>query len=71
LPNAVASIIHECNGLDIKWHIVGDDVDNLSNLPTVVSTNLKVAALKDLPNPFTSTAPFDIYPNKSAAAAAF
>lgn len=71
LIRAVASIIHECNGLDIKWRIVGDDADNLPNLPTVVSTNLKVAALKDLPNPFTSTAPLDIYPNKAAAAAAF
>jgi hypothetical protein len=40
-------------------------------LPTVVSTNLKVAALKDLPNPFTNTAPLNIYPNKAAAAAAF
>ena len=68
---AVASIIHECNSLDIKWRIVGDDKDNLPNLPTVVSTNLKVAALKDLSNPFTNTAPLDIYPNKAAAAAAF
>jgi two-component system cell cycle response regulator len=71
LIRAVASIIHECNSLDIKWRIVGDDADNLPNLPTVVSTNLQVAALKDLPNPFASTAPLDIYPNKAAAAAAF
>lgn len=68
---AVASIIHECNGLDIKWRVVGDDADNLPNLPTVISTNLKVAALKELPNPFTNTAPLDIYPTKAAAAAAF
>lgn len=67
----VASIIHECNGIGIKWRIVGDDADNLPNLPTVVSTNLKVSALKDLPNPFTDTAPLDIYPNKAAAAASF
>jgi two-component system cell cycle response regulator len=71
LIRAVTSIIHECNSLDIKWRIVGDDTDNLPNLPTVVSTNLKVAALKDLPNPFTNTAPLNIYPNKAAAAAAF
>jgi two-component system cell cycle response regulator len=71
LIRAVASIIHECNSLDIQWRIVGDDADNLPNLPTVVSTNLQVAALKDLPNPFASTAPLDIYPNKAAAAAAF
>ena len=71
LIRAVASIIHECNGLDIQWRIVGDDVDNLPNLPTVVSTNLKVAALKDLPNPFANTVPLGIYPNKAAAVAAF
>ena len=71
LIRAVASIIHECNGLDIKWRIVGDDADNLPNLPTVISTNLKVAALKELPNPFTNTAPLDVYPTRAAAAAAF
>ncbi len=69
LVRAVASIIHECNSLDIKWRIGGDDVDNLSNLPTVVSTNRKVAAMKGLPNPFTNPAPLDTYPNKAAAAA--
>ena len=71
LIRAVASIIHECNGLDIKWRIVGDDVDNLPNLPTVISTNLKVSALKELPNPFTNTAALDVYPTRAAAAAAF
>ena len=71
LIRAVASIIHECNNLDIKWRIVGDDSDNLSNLPTVISTNLKVAALKELPNPFTNTALLDIFPTKAAASTAF
>jgi hypothetical protein len=69
--NGLDIIIHECNGLDIKWKVVGDDADNLPNLPTVISTNLKVAALKELPNPFTNTAPLDIYPTRAAAASAF
>lgn len=66
----VASIIHECNNLGIEWRVVGDDPD-LSNLPTIISTNLKVAALKELPNPFPNTAPLEIHANRAAAAAAF
>ena len=70
LIRAVASIIHECNNLGIAWRVVGDDPD-LSNLPTIISTNLKVAALKELPNPFANTAPLDVFETKAAAAAAF
>lgn len=68
---AVASIVHECNRLDIKWRFVGTDVDNLPNFPTIVSTNLKVAALKDLPNPFKGVNLVDVHPTRAAAIASF
>ncbi|MEI8293459.1 MAG: response regulator [bacterium] len=71
LIRAVASIISECNGLDIKWRIVGDSPENLSNLPAIVSTNLKIAALKELNNPFPTTAPLEIFADRAAAAASF
>jgi two-component system cell cycle response regulator len=68
---AVASIVHECNRLDIQWRFVGTDVDNLPNFPTIVATNLKVAALKDLPNPFKGLNLVDVRPTRAAAIAAF
>jgi CheY-like chemotaxis protein len=68
---AVASIVHECNKLDIHWRFVGQDVDNLPNFPTIVATNLKVAALKDLPNPFKGINLVDVHPTRAAAIASF
>jgi two-component system cell cycle response regulator len=68
---AVASIVHECNKLDIHWRFVGEDVDNLPNFPTIVATNLKVAALKDLPNPFKGINLVDVHPTRAAAIASF
>jgi hypothetical protein len=46
-------------------------VDNLPNFPTIVATNLKVAALKDLPNPFKGLNLVDVRPTRAAAIAAF
>jgi two-component system cell cycle response regulator len=66
---AVASIVHECSRLEIQWRFVGTDVDNLPNFPTIVATNLKVAALKDLPNPFKGTNIVDVHPSRAAAIA--
>ena len=68
---AVASIVHECNRLDIKWRMVGQDHDTLPNFPTIVATNLKVAALKDLPNPFKAMNLVDVHPTRAAAIATF
>ena len=68
---AVASIVHECNRLDIQWRFVGTDVDTLPNFPTFVVTNLKVASLKDLPNPFKGMNLVDVHPTRAAAIASF
>jgi DNA-binding response OmpR family regulator/anti-anti-sigma regulatory factor len=68
---AVASIVNECNKLDIKWRFVGTDMDTLPNFPTIVATNLKVASLKDLPNPFKAMNLVDVHPTRAAAIAAF
>ena len=68
---AVASIVHECNRLDIQWRFVGTDVDTLPNFPTIVVTNLKVASLKDLPNPFKGMNLVDVHPTRAAAIASF
>jgi two-component system, cell cycle response regulator len=68
---AVASIVHECNRLDIAWRFVGTDVDTLPNFPTIVATNLKVASLKDLPNPFKGLNLVDVHPTRAAAITSF
>ena len=68
---AVASIVHECEKIGIDWRMVGSDVENLPNIPTIVETNLKVPALKDLPNPFKGKNHLDIHPTRAAAIAAF
>ena len=68
---AVASIVHECNRLDIQWRFVATDVDTLPNFPTIVVTNLKVASLKDLPNPFKGMNLVDVHPTRAAAIASF
>jgi two-component system cell cycle response regulator len=68
---AVASIVHECEKIGIAWRVVGSDVENLPNFPTIVETNLKVPALKDLPNPFKGKNNLDIHPTRAAAIASF
>ena len=68
---AVASIIHECEKIGIDWRVVGNDVENVPNFPTILETNLKVAALKDLPNPFKGKSNIDVHPTRAAAIAAF
>ena len=68
---AVASIIHECEKIGIDWRVVGNDVENVPNFPTILETNLKVAALKDLPNPFKGKSMIDVHPTRAAAIASF
>jgi len=68
---AVASIIHECEKIGIDWRVVGNDVENVPNFPTILETNLKVAALKDLPNPFKGKNMIDVHPTRAAAIASF
>lgn len=68
---AVASIIHECEKIGIDWRVVGNDVENVPNFPTILETNLKVAALKDLPNPFKGKNTIDVHPTRAAAIASF
>ena len=68
---AVASIVHECEKIGIAWRVVGSDVENLPNFPIIVETNLKVPALKDLPNPFKGKNNLDIHPTRAAAIASF
>jgi two-component system cell cycle response regulator len=68
---AVASIVHECEKIGIAWRVVGSDVENLPNFPTIVETNLKVPALKDLPNPFKGKNNLDIHPTRAAAIGSF
>ena len=70
LLRAVASILGECNSLDIAWRIVGSD-DDVSTLPTVLSTNQKVAALKDIPSPFQGKSSVDVFPTRAAAIGSF
>ena len=70
LLRAVASILSECNSLDIAWRIVGSD-DDVSTLPTVLSTNQKVAALKDIPSPFQGKSSVDVFPTRAAAIGSF
>ena len=67
---AVASILSECNSLDIAWSIVGSD-DDMSTLPTVLETNQKVPALKDIPNPFKGKNTVHVYPTRAEAIASF
>ncbi len=70
LLRAVASILSECNSLDIAWRIVGSD-DDVSTLPTVLATNQKVASLKDIPSPFEGKSSVDVHPTRAAAIASF
>jgi two-component system cell cycle response regulator len=69
LLRLLASIIHECNALDIKWAIVGNDTETVPNLPTILATNAKVPALKDIPNPFKGAATVTVHPDRAAAMA--
>lgn len=68
---AVASIVHECEKVGINWRLVGTDVESLPNFPTILETNLKVASLKDLPNPFKGKNNIDVHPTRAAAIASF
>lgn len=68
---AVASIVQECENVGLLWRVVGNDLDNLPNLPTIVETNLKIASLKSLPNPFKGKNNIDVYPTRAAAIASF
>jgi two-component system cell cycle response regulator len=68
---AAAAVIHECMTLDIKWRIVGTDGDNLPNLPTIITSNMKVATLKDLVNPFKGVNTVQVHPTRASALASF
>jgi two-component system cell cycle response regulator len=68
---AVASIVHECEKIGIEWRIVGSDTGNLLHFPTILETNLKVATLKDLPNPFKGKNQLNLHPTRAAAIGSF
>ncbi|MCX6963793.1 MAG: response regulator [Verrucomicrobia bacterium] len=68
---AVASIVHECDKIGIKWRIVGSDTGNLLHFPTILETNKKVATLKDLPNPFKGKNQLNLHPSLDAAIGSF
>ena len=70
LLRAIACILVEAKALDIAWRIVGSD-DDIFTLPTLVASNQKVAAFKDIKNPFEGQTTLDIYPNRDAAKKAF
>lgn len=70
LLRALTTIINEAKTLEVEWRIVGD-ANLLSTLPTIVSTNLKVSSLKDIPNPFTGINTIEVYATKAAASASF
>ena len=68
---AVASIVHECEAVGLEWRVVGTDFDSLPNFPTILETNMKVAALKALPNPFKGKSLIDVHPTREAAIKSF
>jgi hypothetical protein len=70
LLRAIACILVEAKALDIAWRIVGSD-DDIFTLPTLVASNQKVAAFKDIKNPFEGETTLDIYPDREAAKNSF
>ena len=68
---AIGFILNECNSIGIKWRIAAADLDNIPNLPNVFAANSKVAALKDVPNPFKGAALLDVSPSRLQAVSSF
>ena len=70
LLRAIACILVEATTLDITWRMVGSD-DDLFPLPTLMASNQKIAAFKDIKNPFEGSKTLDVFPNHDAAKKAF
>lgn len=68
---AIGFILNECNNVGIKWRISASDLDNIPNLPNVFAANSKVAALKDVPNPFKGASILDVSPSLLQALSSF
>lgn len=68
---AIGFILNECNNVGIKWRISASDLDNIPNLPNVFAANSKVAALKDVPNPFKGASILDVSPTLLQALSSF
>jgi len=68
---AIGFILNECNNVGIKWRIAASDLDNIPNLPNVFAANSKVAALKDVPNPFKGASLVDVSPTLLQALSSF
>ncbi len=70
LLRAIACILVEATALDITWRIVGSD-DDIFPLPSLMASNQKIAAFKDIKNPFEGSKTLDVFPNHDAAKKAF
>lgn len=70
LLRAIACILIEAKALDIAWRIVGSD-DGGFTLPTLLASDQKVSAFKDVKNPFEGRTTIDIYPNRDATKDSF
>lgn len=70
LLRAIACILVEATALDITWRIVGSD-DDVFPLPALMASNQKIAAFKDIKNPFEGSKTLDVFPNHDAAKKAF
>jgi two-component system cell cycle response regulator len=70
LLRAIACILVEAAALDITWRIVGSD-DDIFPLPSLMASNQKIAAFKDIKNPFEGSKTLDVFPNHDAAKKAF
>jgi two-component system cell cycle response regulator len=68
---AIGFILNECNNVGIKWRVAASDLDNIPNLPNVFAANSKVAALKDVPNPFKGASILDVSPTLLQALSSF
>lgn len=68
---AIGFILNECTNVGIKWRVAAADLDNIPNLPNVFAANSKVAALKDVPNPFKGISLLDVSPSRLQAISSF
>jgi two-component system cell cycle response regulator len=70
LLRAIACILTEATALDVAWRIVGSD-DDIFPLPSLMITNQKISAFKDIKNPFEGSKTLDVFPTRDAAKKAF
>jgi two-component system cell cycle response regulator len=72
IMRAVTSIIYECDKIGIDWRIASHELDNLSNLPTILLTNQRVnSTIKELPMPFKGKNTIDVHPTRALAIDSF